>query len=88
MGKTITILALAFVLGLGAFAIAHGPGMWGRGYGWNCPGYGYHMGPGWGHGPWRSGPGYGREYGPGYQQPQKLMEEKELVQRRFFHVKL
>lgn len=75
------VLTLALVLGLAAFAIAHGPG-W-RGYGrggygeWSCPGYGYHMGPRWGHGPWRSGPGYGSQYGPEYQQPQKPMQEKD-----------
>lgn len=46
-----------------------GPGIMGRGMG---PGM---MGPGYGMGPGMMGPGYG--YGPQYQQPQKLLEEKE-----------
>jgi len=80
MKKAAIIFSLALVLGLAAFAIAHGPGWHGHGRGgygaWDCPRYGRHMGPGWGHGPWR-GDGYGPQYGPEYREPQKPLGERD-----------
>lgn len=55
----------------GGYGYGMGPGMMGRGMGPGMMGHGYGMGPG------MMGPEYGYGYGPQYQQPQKLLEEKE-----------
>jgi hypothetical protein len=78
MKKTISILALAFVMGL-AFSIPEGKAQMGSGMmGGGMMGGGM---MGRGMGPGTIGPGYRNEYGPQYspqyRQPQKQLEEND-----------
>jgi hypothetical protein len=87
MKAKMIVLALVVVLGMTLCPIVGnaqmGPGMMGRGGygGWYCPYCGRHLGPGYGMGPgmmhrgWGMGPGM---MGSQYQQPQKLLEKKDI----------